>query len=93
MYATIYVTMKITTTCSKNSHSDKNFIVSKYMNPQWRDRKKNNIQGDIRTLLGKSCEVEKMMWFLKETEMFEEYPTRSACRKQCLIVIDDFDSG
>ena len=28
--------------------------------------------GDIRTVLGKSCEVEKMMRFLKETEMFEE---------------------
>ena len=27
---------------------------------------------DIRTLLGKNCEVEKMMKFLKETEMFEE---------------------
>ena len=41
--------------------------------PQWRDsRKKYNIQGDMRTLLGKSWEVEKMMRFLKETEMFEE---------------------
>ena len=41
--------------------------------PQWRDsRKKYNIQGDIRTLLGKSCEVVKMMRFLKETEMFGE---------------------
>ena len=40
---------------------------------QWRDsRKKYNIQGDKRTLLKKSCEVEKMMRFLKETEMFEE---------------------
>ena len=33
--------------------------------PQWWDiRKKYNIQGDIRTLLGKECEVEKMR-FLK----------------------------
>ena len=40
--------------------------------PQWREsRKKYNIQGDIGALLGKNCEVEKMM-FLKETEMFEE---------------------
>ena len=29
--------------------------------PQWRDNRKNhNIQGDMRTLLGKECEVEKM---------------------------------
>ena len=35
-------------------------------------RKKYNIQGDIGALLGKNCEVEKMMRFLKETEMFEE---------------------
>ena len=41
--------------------------------PQWRDsRKKHNIQGDIRTLLGKECEVEKMMRFLRERELFEE---------------------
>ena len=41
---------------------------------QWRyNRKKYNIQGDIGELLGKSCEVEKMMRFLiTETEMFEE---------------------
>ena len=47
----------------------------------------------------KSCEMEKIMSFLKETEMFEkmlkneEQLTRSACRKQCLIGIDDFDAG
>ena len=29
--------------------------------------KKYNIQGDIRTLLGENCEVEKVMRFLKET--------------------------
>ena len=40
--------------------------------PQWRDRKKYNIHSDIRTLLGKSCKVEKVMKFLKETEMFEK---------------------
>ena len=33
---------------------------------------KYNIQGDIGQLLGKSYEVEKMMRFLKETEMYEE---------------------
>ena len=37
--------------------------------PQWRDsRKKHN----IRTLLGKDCEVVKIMRFLKEIGMFEE---------------------
>ena len=41
--------------------------------PQWRDsRVKYNIQGDIRTLLGKDCEVEQMMKFLKEIGKFEE---------------------
>ena len=41
--------------------------------PQWRDiRKKYNIHGDIETLLGKNCEVEKIMRFLKETEIYEE---------------------
>ena len=38
--------------------------------PQWRDSRKNyTIQGDMRTLLRKSCEVEKMMRFLKETDV------------------------
>ena len=41
--------------------------------PQWRDsRKKYNIQGYIEAPLGKNFELEKMMRFLKETEMFEE---------------------
>ena len=35
-------------------------------------RKKNNIHGDIRTLLGKDFEVEKMMRFLREIKMFKE---------------------
>ena len=40
---------------------------------QWRDsRKKYNIQGDLRALLGKSCEVKKMMRYLKEIKKFEE---------------------
>ena len=33
---------------------------------------RNNIQGDIRILLGKECEEEKMMRFLREIGMFEE---------------------
>ena len=41
--------------------------------PQWRDsRKKQNIQGDMGTLLEKNCEVEKMMRFLREIAIFEE---------------------
>ena len=41
--------------------------------PQWRNRrKKHNIQGDIRTLLEKDCEMEKMIRFLREIGMFEE---------------------
>ena len=41
--------------------------------PQWRkSRKKNGIQYIIKTLLGKDCEVEKIMKFLKEIEIFEE---------------------
>ena len=35
-------------------------------------RKKYNIQGNIWTLLGKNCEVEKMIRFLKETEINEK---------------------
>ena len=35
-------------------------------------QKKYNIQGDIRTLLGKDCEVEKIMRFIKGIRMFEE---------------------
>ena len=39
---------------------------------QWRDiRRKHNVQGDIRILLGKDCDVEKMR-FLKGIKMFEE---------------------
>ena len=33
---------------------------------------KNNIQSDIRTLLGKDCEMEKIMRFLREMGIFEE---------------------
>ena len=32
----------------------------------------HNVQGDIRALLGKDCEVEQMMKFLKEIGKFEE---------------------
>ena len=40
---------------------------------QWRDsKKKHNIQGDIETLLGKDCELEKIMRFLKGIGVFEE---------------------
>ena len=35
-------------------------------------QEKHNIQVDIRTLLGKDCQVEKKMRFFREIEMFEE---------------------
>ena len=34
--------------------------------------KKYNIQSEIKILLGRDCEVKKILKFLKETEMFEE---------------------
>ena len=41
--------------------------------PKWRDsRRKYNIQGDLMALLGGSCEMEKIMRFIKETEMFDK---------------------
>ena len=45
-------------------------------------QQKHNILGDIRILLGKDCEVKKIMWFLKGIGMFEKNrldgrPTRS----------------
>ena len=49
------------------------YIVFSFLNPLRKDnRKKYNIQGDIGALLGKNWEVEKMIRFLKKTEMFEE---------------------
>ena len=35
-------------------------------------RKKHNVQDNKKTLLEKDCEVEKMMRFLREIEIFEE---------------------
>ena len=41
--------------------------------PQLRDtRKECNIQSDMNTLLERGCEMETIMKFLKETEMFDE---------------------
>ena len=40
--------------------------------PMEGQQNKHNIQGDIRILLGKDCEVEKIMRFLREMGMFEE---------------------
>ena len=39
------------------------------LSPMEGQQKKYNSQGDLRALLGKSCEVEKMMRFLKETDV------------------------
>ena len=35
-------------------------------------KKKNNIQGDIKILQGRGCEVEKVVRFLRDLEIFEE---------------------
>ena len=37
-----------------------------------REQKKYNIQGNIKTLLGRDCDVEMVMRFLKDIEIFEE---------------------
>ena len=64
--------------------------------PQLRQsRRKHNIQGDIRTLLGKEFEVEKMIRFLREIGCLRKYRyhrrmTRSASVTLCLVFIDDF---
>ena len=53
--------------------------------PQWRDsRKKYNIKGDIRTLLGKEREVEKMMRFLREIRAFQG-DIRTLLGKDCEV--------
>ena len=41
--------------------------------PQKRDTKKYNIQNNIRMLLGRDCEVEKMSRFPRDVEVFEEW--------------------
>ena len=61
-------------------------------------RKKYYIQSYIRTLLGKDCEMEKMMRFLWKMGCLRKHRDdrrlkRSASLKQCIIVIDDFDAG
>ena len=41
--------------------------------PQWKKiRKKHKIQWVIKNITGKSCEVVKIMRFLKEIKIFEE---------------------
>ena len=58
--------------CSMWKPETNNEILSTRL-PQWRDsRKKYNNQGEIRTLLGKNCEVEKIMSFFGNIRMFEE---------------------
>ena len=37
-----------------------------------RYQKKYNIKSDIRTLLGRDCEVEKVMKYFKDIRVFEE---------------------
>ena len=60
--------------------------MKKYINYKWKDsRKIYNIQSDIKKLLGKNCEVEKIMKFIKKINIFE--------KKQPLKIINDFDAG
>ena len=40
--------------------------------PNARITKKYNILSDLKTLLGRDCEVEKIMRFLKDIEMFQQ---------------------
>ena len=41
--------------------------------PQWRDkRKKYNVLSDVRILLGRDCEVEKVMRYFKNIRMFKK---------------------
>ena len=51
-----------------------NQILPRGVTPMEEQQKKFNIQSDIKTLtlLGKHCEMEKIMKFLKEIEIFEE---------------------
>ena len=66
--------------------------------PQWKDsRQKQNIQGDIRTLLRRDCEAEKKkvpsrVGCLRKYRD-ERRLTRSANLELHLIVIDDFEAG
>ena len=62
---------------------------------KWKDsRKKQNIQNDIKTLLRKDCEVERIMSFHKAIGMFEEIKTWWTVEDQYTeIVIDDFAAG
>ena len=62
-------------TCGTATCGNQSLTVKHYLQdcPQWRDsRTKHGIQGDIRALLGKDCEVEQMMKFLKEIGKFKE---------------------
>ena len=38
-----------------------------------REQKKNNIQSDIKTLLDKYCETEKMKFFLGNRDIYKKY--------------------
>ena len=51
--------------------SNKNTLPTRLSLINEQQKKKHNIQGDM-TLLGKDCEVEKMMMFLREMVKFDE---------------------
>ena len=56
----------------QNIQSDIRHVELDSNNKTLSTRKKYNIQGSIRTLLGKDCEVERMMRFLRERGLFEK---------------------
>ena len=62
-------------TCRNAASGDQKLTIIHFLQdcPQWRDsRKKYNVQGDIRTLLGKDSEVEEMMRSLRDIGLFDE---------------------
>ena len=61
-------------TCRSSACGNQSLIIKHCLQdcPQCRDkRKKHNIQGDLRTILKKDCEMEKMR-FLREKGLFKE---------------------
>ena len=61
---------KSTTNIWKSETNNKTLLTTLLL--MERQQKKYNIQGDMRTLLGKDCEVEKIIRFLKRIGMFVE---------------------
>ena len=52
-------------TCDNAAYGNQSLTIKHCLQgcPNWGIAERNNIQGDIRTLLGKNCEVDKIMRF------------------------------